>query len=515
MTIENPKIKTLFAKDLSLSLDNPRFPKAVHSEEEAILTFFSLKKVGQKKIENIIEDIAENKYVFEDFIILEKDGKYIVHDGNRRLTALKLFLDDYLELIKDKYPKTYKFVKLIKEEFDISKLPLTAKIYTDQQKMATHVLKLHLGEQNGTGQIKWDTKESDSYQSKYFDRDMKIGNQIYKYLEKASSKKALYQKIKDENYATTFTRMFGFSDIKKRIFLLPYGKQIDINNQENFEKICEMIDYFVSQEAKVGDVYTKEDAAEFFSVIMPINKIDDKVLNPDGNINPAQNEPDTLIPLNNDDIGDIESDKNNPIDITPDRLAIPNDIVDIKDLPEKNNDNIGRPRKNPEEFDYLLKAYAFKNKYTSNARINQIIREMSNIRYKENVVSSMFLIRTILETYVNDYIDYFASLDRFDPLKLKNISSDRNKRTKTLRLLIFEDIYNHLKNTVQKFPETYELIQTTFTDNNNTSTMQIIHFHVHSAATIPDSVEILDAWRKISHIIKSLDILLSENVGQK
>lgn len=181
----------------------------------------------------------------------------------------------------------------------------------------------------------------------------------------------------------------------------------------------------------------------------------------------------------------------------------------------EDNNGKGRPRKQPEEFDFLLKAYPFKNKYTKNKRINQILVEIKNISFKDNSISSMFLIRTLLETYVNDYIDYFASLDRSEQFKLKNISSDRSKRKKTLRELIFQDIYLHLKDVVGGYPETYELIQATFTDNNNTSTMQIIHFYVHSAATFPDSREILDAWKKISQIITTLDILLSEHSGQK
>jgi len=170
----------------------------------------------------------------------------------------------------------------------------------------------------------------------------------------------------------------------------------------------------------------------------------------------------------------------------------------------------------PEEFDILTKSYPFKNKYISNKRINKILKEMSNINYKDNSIASMFLIRTILETYVNDYIDFFASLERENPFRMTHISNERSKRSgKTLRELIYDNIYNHLKNTIKGHAETYELIHTTFTDNNNTSTMQIIHFYIHSAATYPDKSEILEAWKKISQIISSLDTLLFENAGQK
>ncbi|MFC8689593.1 hypothetical protein [Brevibacillus porteri] len=267
---ERPLIKEMFVTDLHLSKTNPRFPKPVNSEDEAILTFFKLKKVGWRKIEAIIQDIIETGAVLEDFIVLHKENEYIVYDGNRRLTALKLLLDDTAELIKDMYPRTYRFIERVKHNIDVKNLILYAKVYTDPEAMANHVIKIHSGEQLGAGQITWDSNEKDTFASQFFNKPLNTGNMIYKKLELNPNKKPLYDKIKDNGYATTFERIFNYSDIRTRIFKLDRGIKVDLDNNEHFNKVCEMIEYFITQDASVVDVYTAEMASNFFAEISPI-----------------------------------------------------------------------------------------------------------------------------------------------------------------------------------------------------------------------------------------------------
>ncbi|MCY8502724.1 hypothetical protein MOD00_14485 [Bacillus inaquosorum] len=281
---ERPINKEMSAADLTLSKSNPRFPKPVNSEEEAILTFFKLKKVGPKKIEAIIQDIIETGVVLEDFIVLYKDNEYIVYDGNRRLTALKLLMDSTAELIKDGYPRTYKFIEEVKHSIDVKSLILNAKVYTDPESMANHVIKIHSGEQSGAGQIKWDSNEKDTFSAQFLDKPLNTGNLIYKKLENTPSKKYLYDKIKDKGYATTFDRIFNFSDIKSRIFNIGRGIKVDLDNASHFSKICEMIDYFISQDANVGDVYTADMASNFFAEIYPITSSNESNTNEEPNL---------------------------------------------------------------------------------------------------------------------------------------------------------------------------------------------------------------------------------------
>lgn len=271
---EQPTLKKMSVNDLVLSKNNPRFPKPVRSEEEAILTFFKLKKVGPEKIEAIIKDIVNTGGVLEDFIVLKEDGKYIVYDGNRRLVALKLLSYDTSKIIKEKYPKTYKYLEETKNRINISNLQLNVKIYTDARSMANHVVKIHSGEQSGVGQITWDFIEKDTFSAQFFDKPLKFGNLVYKKLEESADRKKLYSQIKNKNYATTFERIFGYSNIRKRIFNLNRGMKIDLNNKNQLNKVCEMLELFILLDGSVSDVYTAEKAEQFFKNISPINSQD-------------------------------------------------------------------------------------------------------------------------------------------------------------------------------------------------------------------------------------------------
>src|SRR5579875_890384 len=178
--------------------------------------------------------------------------------------------------------------------------------------------------------------------------------------------------------------------------------------------------------------------------------------------------------------------------------------------PEPNKSGGYKPR-DPSSYSKLTSAYKITHFYKTNPRINKTKKEISDIDYKEYTISSMYLIRSLLESYVNDYIDTFASLPRDHKYRMTGINNKREKRKgKELQELIYDHIKNHLKHTIDDYAETHQLIEVTFSKNNNTSAMKIINFHIHSSTHYPDKNEILEAWSKISTVINTLDLLLGE-----
>ncbi|GGP11245.1 hypothetical protein [Oceanobacillus neutriphilus] len=158
----------------------------------------------------------------------------------------------------------------------------------------------------------------------------------------------------------------------------------------------------------------------------------------------------------------------------------------------------------------LTGAYAFTNKYQKNQRINALIKEIKSNKYKENRMGSMYLIRSLLETYTHEYIDYFVKDDKKE-YRIKGIARDRTKRNQKLRELIYNNIKDHLKKFYPQYEEEIELIEITFTENNNAATTRIINFYIHSQTQVPDFQELLDAWKKVSTILKCLDEILFTN----
>ncbi|RRJ63330.1 hypothetical protein EHV15_10675 [Paenibacillus oralis] len=162
---------------------------------------------------------------------------------------------------------------------------------------------------------------------------------------------------------------------------------------------------------------------------------------------------------------------------------------------------------NVERYTYLTSAYPFTNRYKANKRINTLIKELKSTSYKENRMGSMYLIRSLLETYTHEYIDHFVRQD--GEMKLKGIAKERTKRNQRLRELLFDHIKIHLKKSFPYYEEEIELIDVTFTENNSTAATKIINFYIHSQTQVPDYHELLDCWKKVSMILNCLDEILS------
>ncbi|GFZ84663.1 hypothetical protein GCM10010978_26250 [Compostibacillus humi] len=515
---ERPIHKEMYAKDLTLSKTNPRFPHPVKSEKEAILTFFQLKKVGPKKIEQIIQDIFETKVVLEDFIVLKENERYVVYDGNRRLTALKLFLGNNSEIIKDKYKRTYELIKTLKEEYNISTIPLSVKVYTDKNSMANHVLKIHSGQQGGVGQIPWDSNEKDSFKARHLNQPLSLGNKIYKKLQNSPDLKDLYNKIKNEAYTTTFDRIFSFLDIRTRIFKLEYGRHVDVDNEIHFNKICEMIEFFIAKNANVGDVYTKQKAISFFESIDPIEDIND-------NIKSKTFETTKVITKKTDIQGTNANSGRNLDDNTSKTNNSTVNGHDIGTSITGSNTNIGttisigrnpggRPRKKPSEYNSLIEAYYFKNKFRKNDRINGIMDEIKHLQYKDFGLSVNFLIRSLLETYAYEYVKVFSSLEKDNPNRLKGLTV-KNFSDKELSEKYFDYIANHIgKLENGKYSTIGKQILTYFNKNNNIAITQKLNHYVHIPDFIPTSTENLETWSVVYKILHAMDNIIESYTGQ-
>lgn len=89
-----PKFSDFTISDLELDRENPRLPSRLKgAEERDILEYLALKT----NIEDLITSIGENDFFPGEAIVVTRSasesGKYVVLEGNRRLTALKLLQD--------------------------------------------------------------------------------------------------------------------------------------------------------------------------------------------------------------------------------------------------------------------------------------------------------------------------------------------------------------------------------------------------------------------------------------
>jgi hypothetical protein len=561
-----PVTKIVNLKDILVNLNNPRFEEQPDEESEIIKILLDKNRTFE-----LMKDITKNGLDPSELPILtfnDELGKYIVMEGNRRITALKVLNDpkNVPSAIKEREKILSRIKKIVTtNKFEeINKVQCV--IYQGNDPLLKHFIELkHTGERKGAGRVRWDTESKTR-----FDASDTFRIYLINFL------KNVHPQVKDSFGLTTFERIISDQVMRVAIGIIVDRKKPEIKFVDNFSKLklYFILDGLISKIFKVKDFYSKENREYFANkyLLDPANQPWRKSQN---NI-PTSSHGDTDRPtaLSHENSGNsptpsqgntgssstAPSHENPGSSPTPSQgntgrssSAPSHESPGSSPTPSQGNTgrsssapshenpgssptpsqgntgsstapshentgsskgNGGRPYKDISEYVYLLKAIPFKNHFRKNERINKTVQELSKVEYKELPISSMYLIRSLLETYVNEYIEFFAGLDRTNIYKMKNINPNREKRNKPLRDLIYSDIYIHLKDVIKSYSETYNLINIAFSENNNTSAMQIINFHIHSNKHYPDKNEILEAWKKISTLVITLDTLLAEYNGQ-
>lgn len=178
----------------------------------------------------------------------------------------------------------------------------------------------------------------------------------------------------------------------------------------------------------------------------------------------------------------------------------------------KINNNRGRKRNEPKDYDYLLDAYPFKNRYRENNRINQTLKELSKIPYKECGLSANFLIRSLLESYAYEYMMTFNNKHPQDPHKLKGLTV-KNFFNKELNAIYTQYLADHIGNYDEKYTTVKERIISLFDKSNNLSITYKLNQFVHSPDFNPTFRENLENWENVCFILTAMDEII-HSAGQ-
>lgn len=155
--------KTLKLDDLSIWSDNSRhFTENLTligvSEVEIINILIDV--VGEEKMFNLAADIVASKGLMRNIfpIIVETNGKYLVYDGNRRISSLKLLKNP--DIIEGHVFKE-KIRNLVRACDDLSFIDNVSVYITDENEALELMDKTHNGEQEGVGLIPWEAFQRD------------------------------------------------------------------------------------------------------------------------------------------------------------------------------------------------------------------------------------------------------------------------------------------------------------------------------------------------------------------
>lgn len=214
------RYENLSINDLLVWSENPRLnldTKINHSESEIINLLIEI--VGTDKMYKIAEDIFKNGLAGNHLVLtVQKEDKYLVFDGNRRISSLKFLRNP--DIIDDPFFRQ-RIISLKKndspKELNFENMNVYCAIAPDE-KEAHRLMDLeHMGEQEGKGTIPWDSYVQDDVRVRRgFAPLMPISNFVYKNLNltKDDFNRFPYTDINRIFASKIFKDTFGIKDYK-------------------------------------------------------------------------------------------------------------------------------------------------------------------------------------------------------------------------------------------------------------------------------------------------------------
>ncbi|MBQ9000667.1 MAG: hypothetical protein IJ087_02290 [Eggerthellaceae bacterium] len=152
--------RTIDVEDLVVDEENPRF-EAVSTEDDALYSILADQKLGNgNKILNLARDIAAHGLNASELLIvspIEGTQTYLVREGNRRVTAIKLSLNS--ERIPEDFRRLAPQFAELAAAMQAHRL-IECCVCDNEQEIRRLLLLRHGGENNGIGTVKWNSTQT-------------------------------------------------------------------------------------------------------------------------------------------------------------------------------------------------------------------------------------------------------------------------------------------------------------------------------------------------------------------
>lgn len=241
---------------------NPRH-EPLQSQVEQIKAMIDSQK---EKLVKLAEDILASGLNPSDLITViphpSENNKYIVVEGNRRITVLKLLNSPSLcheASIRRRFETLNK--AYIKNPIN----EIRCVVYPDRESAKHWISLKHTGENAGVGTVRWEATEVKRFQSQGQDMKESIGLQLMNFILNNMELDVKTIKIIKMMPITTVERLIGDPDVRKTLGL----SIIDGVLTSNLTKDCaakvlyELISPIATGDKKVTSVYYKKDRKKF------------------------------------------------------------------------------------------------------------------------------------------------------------------------------------------------------------------------------------------------------------
>jgi len=259
MTNNQPSIQQIAIENLLIDLQNPRYDPRTN-QREAIMSIANDQGV---KLANLAEDIVEKGLNPSELpIVTPEDGgnnAFIVLEGNRRITALKLLASPSLVTgigIPENISKRYKALQ-DKTKGNIPKVIECAVLSREE---ASHWIYIrHTGENEGVGVVTWDGLQTHRFRgaSPAFQAIELVKSSDY--LDEATKKKLPKISI------TNIERILGTPEARKHLGVDVKDRQLILRapEEEAIARLSIVVTDVANKRITVSDIETREDRVNY------------------------------------------------------------------------------------------------------------------------------------------------------------------------------------------------------------------------------------------------------------
>lgn len=465
--------KQLRVTDLLLNTQNPRFDPVQH-QTQAIHAM--IEDQGDKLTE-LAKHIASNGFSPMEIVLVQPIGtQWLVREGNRRVTALKLINEP--ELIPDSYAKMKRDFSALNKKMDSAILNnLLCVICTDEDTINAWILLKHTGENKGIGTVGWDAYQISRFSS------MVSGKSDPKalFFDTLKEMTAIPKSLKDRFFSikkTNYDRLLGDPGVRNLL-------GIDFNNGI-FSLPRGINAYFLTVlndltgEFSVGRIYSKKDRKAY------MDDVKSRVENNESTSISSQLE--TLEGMQTPNAG-VSSDEN----VQYSRPLVMPDVTSTETPPKDSS-----PVQKTEAFTANKKTYPIKRKTLipaqhklaiGNPRIARVFAELKKLECERypNAVSALF--RVFVELSCDCYIATNS---------IPGVNADSRLGVK------IEAIANDIESKKLMTKNELRTARQMATGQTQNQSVKTFHSYVHNKDVTPISTDLLVAWDDLFPFLENI-----------
>ena len=447
MIIKKIKLTSLF-----VNTENYRF-EPLSSQKEAIDKMI---EDQEDKLYSLADDIITNELSPVDLIMVtpsEDVNKYIVLEGNRRITSLKLLNNP--TLIDDKYSSLRKrFQKLQKEHPDaiLNLKSIDCAVFDNPTEADIWIKRKHSGELNGIGTVTWNSQQKQRFEEKTEGKSS-IPLQIIGLLK---SHPIVPNELKEALPKLNITNL-------QRLMSDPYVREhmgLSINNgiltsniqvNEVVKGLIKIVTDILNPTFKVADIYNREKRKQYID-----------------NFENGQKP----------DLTKEESEQWNFQDIV-------NSDGNIPQTEDKSTNKKDTSKKNKPRINLIPKSVVL---HIESPKINKIFEELKHIQVKTCPNASSVLLRVFLELSVDAYLEKYNLVVNN---ALTASSSKESLQGKVGKVLNHMTQQGTMNNDISKG------IRAEINDKNSVLSIESLNAYVHNEFFYPKADNLIVGWDNI------------------